>query len=90
MPEGTQTDAFVLASNDVSSGIVVNQLVTVGTPTMANLTFTSNTPGNVGALLDKVMITTSVVSGGVPEPRTILLMASALLCLGLRRRLSGR
>lgn len=47
---------FVLTSNDDSSGIVTNALVTVNTETMAFLTFTSNTPGNVGTLLDNVSI----------------------------------
>ena len=44
---------FILGSSDVSSGIV-NDSITVAAPTTATLVFTSNTPGNVGALLDNV------------------------------------
>ena len=86
---GPYSQTFVLASNDVSSGIIVNQLVTVSAPTMANLTFTSNTPGNIGSVLDNVVISTSAVTG-VPEPASIVLLASALLCLGCGRRLIAR
>ena len=53
---GPYHQTFVLASNDLSSGIVSNALVTVTTETMAFLTFTSNTRGNMGALLDNVSI----------------------------------
>ena len=86
---GPYSHTFDLASNDVTSGIITNQLVTVSTPTTANLTFASNTPGNIGALLDNVLITTSPVTSGVPEPGTIVLLASALLSLGLVRRVTA-
>jgi hypothetical protein len=70
---GPYHQTFVLASDDVSSGIVSNVLVTVSVPTVANLTFTSNTGGQIGALLDDVLITSAV-----PEPSTALLVAVGL------------
>lgn len=81
---GPYSQTFSLASGDDTSGIVTNQLVTVSSLTMANLTFTSNTPGDIGALLDNVLVTSGSVST-VPEPgtwRALSLLAGA----GLLRR----
>jgi hypothetical protein len=76
----------VLTSSDDIDGIVVNELVTVSTTTVTNLTFTSNTPGEVGDLLDNVLITSSPASS-VPEPSGMILIGPALLGLaGLGRR----
>ena len=87
---GPYDQTFVLASGDDASGIVSNQLITVGSTTVAHLTFTSNTSGQEGALLDNVLITSGPV-GAVPEPSSLLLMAPALLVMGLlRRRAIGR
>jgi hypothetical protein len=65
-------------------GTVVDALVTVSKPTSAYLTFTSNTPGDVGNLLDNVSITSS--PRGVPEPATLGLMALGFAGVGLARR----
>jgi hypothetical protein len=78
---GPYNQTFVLASGDVSSGIVSNALVTVGKTTVANLTFTSNTPGQIGALLDDVSITSAV-----PEPSTALLVAIGFGSMAVMRR----
>jgi len=43
---------FILGSSDLTDGIV-NDTITVAAPTTA-LIFTSDTPGNIGALLDNV------------------------------------
>jgi hypothetical protein len=43
---------FILGSSDLTDGIV-NDTITVAAPTTA-LIFTSDTPGNIGALLDSV------------------------------------
>jgi len=75
------SQTFSLASGDDSSGIVMDQLITVSTPTMTNLTFTSNTPGDYGAILDDVLVTTA------PEPpaMTMILMGAALIGFGMLR-----
>src|SRR5579864_2923631 len=54
---GPYSHTFNLTSGDVTSGIVSNALITVSSPTTANLTFTSNTPGNISDVLDNVLIT---------------------------------
>jgi hypothetical protein len=77
---------FSLASGDDTDGIVSNALVTVSSPTTAFLTFTSNTPGSVGDLLDNVLITTSTVTGSAAEPPGMVLMGAALIGLSLLAR----
>lgn len=79
---GPYNNTFTLTS---PSGVVTDALVTVSTPTTAYLTFASNTPGNVGNLLDNVAITSSPAKG-VPEPATLGLMALGLAGAGFARR----
>jgi hypothetical protein len=58
---------------------------TVGSGTSANLVFTSNTPGNIGALLDNVLLQT------VPEPSSVALtLCAAPLLWMFRKRLVRR
>jgi PEP-CTERM motif len=72
-------ETFVLASGDDTTGIV-SDTFTVTSTTDAQLIFTSNTPGNVGSLLDNVDLVAT------PEPATLSLMAIGLLgLLALRR-----
>lgn len=83
---GPFTQTFLLPSGDVTDGIVVNQAVTVGSTTTTNLQFISNTSGNIGAVLDDVLITDSAVT---PEPSTLTTaLGPALLMAGflIRRR----
>jgi hypothetical protein len=80
---------FSLASGDDTDGIISNLLVTVSGPTAAILTFTSNTPGQVGNLLDNVSITTAAATGA-PEPSSMVLIGSALVGLSLIARRSRR
>lgn len=91
---GSYNHTFVLDSADTTSGIVTNALITVSSAATENLTFTSNTPGNVGALLDNVTITSVPVTSGVPEPSTSILLGSGLLLgsaiLALHRRRTAR
>jgi len=70
---------YTLASGDVTSGIVSNAPVTL---TKAGyLTFASETPGNVGLLLDNV-----TVASAVPEPGTLALLGLGLAGFGFIRR----
>jgi hypothetical protein len=82
---GPYTQTFNLASGDVTSGIVTDRLVTVTAPTTAFLTFTSNIPGDIGTLLDNVMIT-SGPPVSTPEPATLGLLAFGLAAAGLAGR----
>jgi hypothetical protein len=81
---GNYLHTFILASGDLSGGIVINAPVTVTTP--SQLLFASNTAGNVGLLLDNVVVSTP--DAGVPEPSSLILMCPALLAgaMALRRR----
>ncbi len=85
---GPYSQTFVLASSDDTSGIVVNEAVTIaGGPTQ--LEFIDNSPNdNIGALLDNIVITTAATSP-VPEPGTLGLLATGLLGFAgiMRRRL---
>jgi hypothetical protein len=83
---GSYDQLFTLTSGNVTSGVVSDQLITVSTPTSAYLTFTSNMPGNVGALLDNVLLTSSAASAAVPEPATLGLLGLGFAGLGLARR----
>ena len=87
---GPSDETFVLASNDNSSGIVSNAVVTVTAPTSSFLTFQSNDPpGSVeGELLDNVLITSQ--STAVPEPASLSLLAGALLGFSVMRRRRNR
>jgi hypothetical protein len=86
---GPYDQTFNLASNNVTSGIVTNHLITVSAPTTAYLTFTSNIPGDVGTLLDNVMIT-SGTPAGVPEPATPGLLVLGLAAAGFAARMRRR
>ncbi len=88
---GPYLKTFTLAPGDTSSGIVTDALVTVSSATTTNLIFSSNTPGNVGTILDNVLVTSST-SSATPEPSTMSLFIPALLGLSLlvRRQLSSR
>ena len=80
---GPYAETFTLASNDDTSG-VVSTTFTVPTATTSYLTFTSNTPGDVGAILDNVDITSNVA--GVPEPADIGLVSIGMLSLVILSR----
>jgi hypothetical protein len=80
---GNYSQEFTLGVFDDTDGIVVNQPVTLSAP--GYLLFVSDTPGDVGDLLDDVVVST------VPEPSGLLLIAPVLLLPLFRmvRRLSS-
>jgi hypothetical protein len=83
---GPFSQTFVLPSGDVTDGIVVNVPITVGSTTITTLEFTSNTAGNIGAVLDNVLVTDSAVT---PEPSTLTTVLGPVLLMAgilLRRR----
>ena len=81
---GPNSQTFVLASNDDTHGIV-NVSMTVQSPTQAFLEFDSNTPGNVGALLELDNVRISSGTTVVPEPTTLLFMLTGFAGIGARR-----
>lgn len=83
---GPYTRVFTLASGDDTSGVVSNAAITVTTPTTAFLSFSSNTPGNVGTVLDNVSLIASSGAAGVPEPATLSLLTLGLVVVGFARR----
>ncbi len=78
---GDYNQTFTLTSMDDTSGIVINQPVTVNSP--GYLLFASDTPGFIGDLLDNVVVSTA---GATPEPSSLLLLGSALMLVAVRIR----
>jgi hypothetical protein len=80
---GSYNQTFVLAVGDTTNGIVSNAPVSFAAPGSASLTFTSNTPGQSGGILDNVVISDT---SATPEPASALLLGSGLLLAGLIRK----
>jgi PEP-CTERM motif len=84
---GNYDQGFTLASNDTSSGIVINELVTLTSP--GYLDFTSDDPAgdDAGTLLDNVVVSTANTTV-TPEPSALLLFGTGLASFAgvLRKR----
>ncbi len=72
---GNYDQEFTLASGDDSSGIVVNQVVTLSSPGF--LLFSADQGGNIGNVLDNVVVATP--NSAVPEPASALPLGFAML-----------
>lgn len=87
---GDYSQTFLLSSGDVTSGVVINQSVTVPAGTSL-LEFVNNGGGdpNIGALLDNVTISPAGTAV-TPEPGTLTLLATGLFGAAgaVRRRLA--
>jgi len=91
---GSYSQTFILQGDDANGMVTVP--VTVSSTTVTHLVFASNTPGDIGALLDNVLILAAAdpISGDpasadpppVPEPRAFTLSAIGLGALLLMRR----
>jgi hypothetical protein len=84
---GNYDTEFSLGSTDTTSGIVVDELVTLTSPDY--LDFTSNDPAgdDEGTLLDNVVVST-VSTTVTPEPSALLLLGTGLAAVAgvLRKR----
>ncbi len=75
------SQTFTLGATDVTDGIVTALPFNITQSGDYYLTFTSNTPGYVGALLDNVVFADPSTSDSVPEPSTLALLGLSLLAL---------
>src|SRR5260370_36108092 len=76
---------FILGSSDLTDGIV-NHTIAVAAPTTTALIFTSDTPGNIGALLDNV----NFAAASVPTPLSLPLCLCWAWLVGLHRTAASR
>lgn len=84
---GSYSRTFLLNSGDITSGVVINETVTIaGGPTQLEFINNGISEANVGAILDNVSITTASPAT-TPEPSSLLLLGTGVLgAAGLMRR----
>jgi len=87
---GSYIQSFTLTAGDNTSGIVVDQSVTLTSP--GYLEFASNTPGDIGLVLDNVVVSTPATT--TPEPASYLPlgcgMFAGMLVIWRRRHSASR
>jgi hypothetical protein len=78
------------SQNSTDTSTVTVSGLTVSVPTLAFLSFTSNTAGNVGSLVDNVTVDQAPVTSGAPEPASLGLIGGAIPLLLAARAIRRR
>jgi hypothetical protein len=87
---GSYSASFILPSTDTTTGIVIDESVTLTAP--GHLLFTSTDPAGdeQGPALDNVVVSSAVNLNATPEPSSFVLLGTGLLTVAgsLRKRFS--
>jgi len=82
---GETRELFQLPAHDETTGVVKNADFTVGSIGSPQLVISSG-GFNIGAILDNVIVSTTPVGVGVPEPATLGLLALGIAGVGFATR----
>ncbi|MDQ2925385.1 MAG: PEP-CTERM sorting domain-containing protein [Acidobacteriota bacterium] len=74
---GNFSQTFTLASGDLTTGNIVNQLVTLTSSGFLTFTDENGNGSNVGSILDTASVSTN--ASPIPEPSSLILLGSGML-----------